>query len=137
MLPLTNGYYLSELMTSEEWHAGVLMAERYFRFLQFFTDGFWVWSDRSDCNFDFPGFVESLDLAKMCGDPKAIWPPAAVGGGHLFEFGTFQADGNEIVLSFYSPLSQSTLEFRAYVVDEGRELRAFETRLRWQSTSSP
>src|SRR5436190_4726765 len=103
MMPLTNGYYRSFLIQSEDWHAGVLMKDAFYRFLQFFPDGCWLWSNRSHWDFDFVGFVSSLDLANMRRDPKAVWPPTSKerDGGHAFEFGTFQMDGSEIVLSHY------------------------------------
>ena len=134
MTPLTNGYYLSDLIQHEERHAGVRMTNAYYRFLQFFPDGFWLWSDRNRWDFDFTSFVSSLNLAEMRLNPRSVSPASSLecDGGHVFEFGTFRMNGSEIVLSLFSPTEQMTFDSRAHVVDSGRELRTGNQRFLWR-----
>ena len=130
MTPLIDGFYLSDRMHSEEWHAGVRMTDDYFRFLKFFHDGFWLRCDHRSALFDFPDFVRKFDLTEWRQNHMNLSPPSSEerDGGELFQFGTFQSGWWSIHLSFHSPRAQTTFTHKVSVSEKGRELRGWKHR---------
>jgi len=127
MSPSLDGFYLSDRIHSEDWHAGIKMTDEYFRFLKFFRGGFWLWCDHRSPGFDFATFVREFDLPKWRDRHLRLSPPTSTerDGGHLFEFGTYRLEGSEILASFYSPITETTFGHRLSILDEGRTLRGW------------
>jgi hypothetical protein len=62
MTPRYDGYYLSALQRSEDWHAGVRMVSEYHRYLKLFEDGRWVCKDHPTPELDFPAYLGSVTV---------------------------------------------------------------------------
>jgi hypothetical protein len=58
--PRADGYFVSELQRSEDWHAGVHMVEEFFDYLKLYDDGRWLRKAHRTPNFDFPGYLEGV-----------------------------------------------------------------------------
>jgi hypothetical protein len=60
MSPRFDGYYLSDRMRSEDWHAGVCMVREYYRYLKLFADGRWLHKDHPTTNLDFSAYLSGV-----------------------------------------------------------------------------
>ena len=137
MEPLTQGYYLSEQFVSEEMHAGVRMRDSFFRFLGFFEDGHWIWSDRDQTDFDFVSFVCDLDLNywRENRNEKSMPKNPERDQNYLFQFGTYKIEAAKTVLSFCDPVIAPDMEltFDLEIQDQGNRLRGWRRTFQFHS----
>lgn len=139
MFPRTDGYYVSDRIDREEWHAGVRMAASFFRFLQFFPDGFWLWSDRSYSSFDVPAFVADFDHAGWRLEHRSRLRPTSREreGGYLFEFGTWQVREDQVTLTTYCPLAEMSRDFDLTIIANAQWLLGWNCRLVFHPLPNP
>ena len=137
MSPLTNGYYQSDRIHVEDWHAGVKMTSDYFRFVKFFEDGFCLWCDYGTLELDFQRFLRGFDIEKWRKEHLKLSPPTSAerDGGHLFEFGIFVLHGQEIILSFSCPIAEMTFQHTLTILNNGQELRGWNQRFRFHGNT--
>ena len=139
----TDGYYRSDLLRSEDWHAGVRMTDEYYRFVSFFSDQYWIWTDRSESQMDVAEFLSTLDLKHLRENHRRVDPPTTVARDHnyLYQFGTYGVDRDEIQMTFHSSLADLDLNFSMKIVGDGEILEGFGGTFRYSDpnalTSNP
>lgn len=139
MKPLTNGHYLSEQFHTEEMHAGVRIYDSYYRFLQFFTDGFWLWSSRNSDHFDFSAFVRDFDHEYWRSNHRKVSRPTSRDrdGDYLFQFGTYVTNGKEITTTFYCPIAEMPFSYRLTLAASGAFITGWNNHFRFQGKTNP
>src|SRR5262245_10154278 len=60
MEPRYDGYYISELQRSEEWHAGVRMVSEYHQYLKLFKNGLWLSKNYPTPGLDFSTYLSTV-----------------------------------------------------------------------------
>ncbi len=95
-----NEYYRTNLIHSEEWHAGVLMTEDYYSYMKLFEDGFWLSKKHDRADFDFRGFLASLDIdrAKQAYSAEEN-PPLGADGDFDYQVGHWILLGTQLTLT--------------------------------------
>ena len=76
------------------------MEENYFRFLQLWPDGFWLWKNVETADFDFPQFVRALDLPAVRTMVDRANPPTGQDGDFLYQVGHYREAHDMLHLSF-------------------------------------
>ncbi len=128
MTPQTDGFYLSDQFITEEMHAGARHNDEFFRYIKFFADGHWLWSDRNNNNFDFTTFIKEFDLAHWQCNHKKEDPPTTKERDHgfLFQFGTYNASLNSVYLTFHSVIAQQSISSEMTIVENAEKLVGWE-----------
>src|SRR5262249_42920726 len=128
---LCSGYFVSGLICTEDWHAGVRMVDRYHRFLRFFSDGWWLWTDRdSRDGFDFRAFVAALDFTSIRATVPRPSPPTSPerDGGHLYEIGSYVLEEDRVRMTIHSAIAEWDFDFEVHFGKTGNELLGFSSR---------
>ena len=101
---IKNNYYKSNLQTSEEWHAGAKIIEKYYTFLKVYPNGRWIstnWYPEyvEGKELDFNEFLKSLDIDYLFSSNHC--PPTSVDRDHnfLYQRGTYKIKNNFLELN--------------------------------------
>lgn len=101
---MKDGFYKSNLRTSEEWHAGVKIVEEYFSYLKFLPGLRWISTNwypefNKGEDLDFGEFLEELDIEQVFLSQKA--PPSCPKRDYNFMYhrGTYEIVDSVVTLS--------------------------------------
>ena len=111
----TDEFYKSQLITSKDWHAGVQMVDKFFRYIKFFPENKWLRADHYPLyinEFDIKKFLKTIDIDKVLESNET--PPINPNSDnqYLYQHGTYIKNGSEVILNFYDPLGDQYIEYK-------------------------
>jgi len=64
-MDITKGYYISELIVTEEEITSGIITDSYYKYYKFYENGIWISKNTSETDFNFELFISNLNLTEI------------------------------------------------------------------------